>query len=146
MMEAQVTHTGRMDFNRYIGIPWRAGGRAFDGADCWGLVWLFYHHERGIELDAYQDAYGEDCKACEVGDLIEAGRSGWTQTLEPKPGDVAILRRAGHDCHVGIVAPRRHLLHVESAEAPSVLARIDATMKRRITGFYRWNQGTGRTL
>ena len=143
-MQGNVMQPGTMDFARYIGIPWRAGGRAFDGADCWGLVWLFYHHECGIELDAYQDAYGEDCRACEVGDLIEAGRCGWMQTLEPKPGDVAILRRAGHPAHVGIVAPRRHLLHVESADAPSVLARIDATMKRRITGFYRWKPNTGR--
>ena len=85
------------------------------------------------------------CRAREVGELIDAGRSGWTQTTEPRPGDVAVLMRAGHACHVGIIAPRRHLLHVESAEAPSVLARIDDAMRRRMTGVYRWRRGVAGT-
>ncbi len=137
-----------MDFSRYIGIPWAAHGRSLEGADCWGLVWLFYRDEFGIELDDYADAYDPACPADTVGELIAAGSSAWCQAPEPRSGDVAVLMRAGHACHachVGIVAPRRHLLHVESAEAPSAIARIDDAMKRRIAGFYRWRRNVGRS-
>lgn len=128
-----------MDWVRYIGIPWEAGGRSFDGADCWGLVWLFYKHELHIDLDSYDDAYGAECDAAEVGELIAEGKSLWRRCETPSPGDVAVLKRDGHLCHVGIIAPRRHLLHVESSEAPSVLARVDRALAWRIGGrTYRW--------
>ena len=126
-----------MDFSRYLGIPWVAGGRGFDGADCWGLVWLFYAEELGIRLDRYDDARGAGPRAAAV--LIGTGSSAWHQVENPRPGDVAVLMRAGCASHVGIVAPRRHLLHVESIAAPSVLAPIDTAMKNRIGDrIYRW--------
>lgn len=127
-----------MDFLRYIGVPWKMAGRTFDGADCWGLVWLFYKHELGIELRHYNDAYGDDYGADTSGRKISNEFDNWRRIDQPSAGDVAVLRRAGHNCHVGIVAPRRHLLHVESAAAPSVLSPIDGAMKRRIVGTYRW--------
>lgn len=126
-----------MNFERYIGVYWVDHGRTFSGFDCWGLVRLFYQHELGVELDSYLDAYAFGCGAREAGGAIAARIHNWTEVTQNRPGDVAVLNRGGVPCHVGIIAPRRHLLHVESAAAPSILQRIDQAMSNRIVGTYR---------
>jgi len=35
---------------KYIGHPYKEGGRGTDGVDCWGLLCLVYHQEFHIEL------------------------------------------------------------------------------------------------
>ena len=39
-----------MNFGKYINIPYKHLGRSFEGADCWGLIWLIYKEERNITL------------------------------------------------------------------------------------------------
>ena len=125
-----------MNFERYIGIPWRAGGRGMAGADCWGLVWLFYRNELAIEIPDYRDAYDLSCDAGELGNLITEKLTGWVEVGKPEPGSVALLNRTGQPCHVGIVAPGRRLLHVESAEAPSCLVPLTDSLRRRLVGYF----------
>ena len=35
---------------KFIGVPYKFGGKSFDGADCMGLILLWYM-EQGIEFD-----------------------------------------------------------------------------------------------
>ena len=44
-----------VDMNRYIGIPYEKGGISFKGADCFGLLRLFYEEEYGIRLPFFED-------------------------------------------------------------------------------------------
>lgn len=37
----------------YVGLPWKNGGRARDGLDCWGLARLVAAERFGAELPAY---------------------------------------------------------------------------------------------
>lgn len=39
--------------DKYIGIPWVEGGREFTGADCFGILMLYYKNELGIEIPDY---------------------------------------------------------------------------------------------
>lgn len=44
-----------MDVNRYIGIPWVAGGRSLDALDCWGLVMQIYADVFNFRLSDFLD-------------------------------------------------------------------------------------------
>jgi len=43
------------DFSKYIGIPYKNLGRDFGGCDCYGLLYLIYYKELGIELPDYTE-------------------------------------------------------------------------------------------
>ena len=42
---------------RYIGIPFVSGGRTIIGCDCYGLLYLAYTIELGIEIPSLADRY-----------------------------------------------------------------------------------------
>jgi len=44
-----------MKFNRYIGIPYKENGRDFKGVDCFGLCYLIWKYELGINLYSFTD-------------------------------------------------------------------------------------------
>ncbi len=46
--------------HRLVGIPFIAGGRGWDGCDCWGLLLLAYREVLGIELPSYDRAGAGD--------------------------------------------------------------------------------------
>ena len=39
-----------MNIGRYLGIPYRKGGRGWDGADCYGFARIIIHEETGFEM------------------------------------------------------------------------------------------------
>lgn len=41
-------------FEKYLSIPYRAGGRDWSGCDCYGLVRLILKEEKGIELPLFE--------------------------------------------------------------------------------------------
>lgn len=118
-----------MTFDRYVGLPWLEGGCGFDGVDCWGLLSLFYREERGIELNPYSMDQRPEVDA-------EAMDTGWEKAETPRPGDGAVYKRAGTGIyHVGLVAPRGMLLHIEK-DRTSVLIRGNP-IGARLIGHYR---------
>lgn len=125
-----------MQFDSYVGLPFASGGRCFDGVDCWGLVWLFFAHERGVRLRSYAEAYEDASDYQRTSSLISGGLDDW-QEADPKPGTVALILRGRKPSHVGIVAPGRRLLHIEHSDGLSCIAPITASMRRRIVGYYR---------
>jgi len=44
-----------INFEKYINIPYKQGGREEDGCDCYGLVKLIYEQERSIKLPDFKD-------------------------------------------------------------------------------------------
>lgn len=44
-----------MNFEKYINIKYKQGGRDKEGCDCYGLVKLIYEKERGIILPDFND-------------------------------------------------------------------------------------------
>ena len=43
------------NFDKYIGIKFAYQGRSFDGVDCFGIPFLMFQKERGIELPDFLD-------------------------------------------------------------------------------------------
>ena len=108
-----------MDFDRYVGLPWKSGGRGFDGVDCYGLVWLFYAHELGTSIRSFAEAYSNAEDRSETAELFSVGVEGKLP------------------CHVGIAAPGRRILHIEKRDGLSVMAPITASLSNRIEGYFR---------
>lgn len=59
-----------LDINKYIGIPWVAGGRSESAADCWGLVMLVYRNELGLELGDFMSDSGDEVVAQEIDEPV----------------------------------------------------------------------------
>lgn len=84
---------------KYIGIPYRQGGDAPAGADCWGLVRLVLRSERGLEMPTLSIGQTGNAQA------LRRCFAGW-QAADLRrlyEFDIVTMRNAyGH--HVGIVA------------------------------------------
>lgn len=120
-------------------MPYVAHGRGYDGADCWGIVFLYYRDVLETPVPSYSEEMAGRGMACAAfAPLISAEvERSWREVPDPVPGSVALLRNGRHPTHVGIVLERRRLLHSEGPGA-SVIERLDApTLKRRLVGFYR---------
>jgi len=103
-----------IDVSKYVGIPYRPGGRGPDGVDCYGLIWLFYQQELGIALPRYQGEpdMAEMIEVSRVVHGIEEGSGFWQEIPlgDAMLGDVVDLSVMG-GFHVGIYVPRRKMLH-----------------------------------
>lgn len=110
--------------NRYVGIPFRDGGRDESGCDCWGLVRLIYARELGIYLPTYGETSAFNLQ--QVVMLMQQGAQAeavWIEPQEPGEFDVVVMRRTSGGrapSHVGVLTQTGALLHVES--------RTDAVM------------------
>lgn len=102
-----------IDYSKYLGIPYQAGGRDFQHCDCWGLVRLFLLNEFEIEIGNYYE-YSVD-NLDEIKQIIEKvkkEKKEWIQVEEPQPGDILWIQTLKRDFHVGVVVHLGYILHV----------------------------------
>lgn len=131
-----------MDISKYIGIPFKDKGRNFEGLDCWGLVWLIYLKELGIELPSYTEQYvtAYDQEFLKV--LIqEACESSIWQSIESdfeKPGDVILFRILNCPCHVGLIVKKEYMVHVWKDINVCIERYTTSLWRTRLRGFYRY--------
>lgn len=124
----------------FMQIPWKRGGRSYQEADCWGVVYLWYRDVAGITIPSYSDMPGSnDADISSRDALISAESAGWIRTESPSKHDVVLLRTGGHTTHVGVMVDERHILHSEGPDGayPVVEALTSPRIARRISGFYR---------
>lgn len=120
-----------------IGVPYRNKGRDLLGADCWGLLRLFYIQEMGIMLPSYDEHYTDAFDKESTESAIETFSNDWTKVDIPQYGDAVKLRLMGHPCHVGVYLEHAEFLHTQSGH-DSCIDRLDGVKwKNRIDGFYR---------
>jgi cell wall-associated NlpC family hydrolase len=128
-----------MPLQRFVGVPYVAHGREYAGADCWGLLFLYYRDELGTPIPSYSSEMRErDFHRKDIGPLmdVEIDRL-WLQVDDPQPGDGVLLRAGRFNTHVGVFLGGGRMLHSEGPE-PSVVARLDdIRLRSRITGFFR---------
>ncbi len=127
----------------YVGIPYADKGRDRDGVDCWGLVRLVYAELMGIELPSHADGYVTAAEAADVARAIRGNMRPWSSVTRPHALDVALMRIAGSEAHVGLVSAPGWMLHVH-ATIDVALERTDTLVwRRRIVGYYRHDQVSG---
>jgi len=126
-----------MNFNQYIGLPFKQKGRDRTGVDCWGLVYLFYKEQFGITLPDYLNEY-DHVRDRRLGHLItEQTDIGWHKLDQPAPGDCIVLRLRGLPFHVGIVVDQRRMIHSQIGTEVAIEDYTSIRWKTRVLGFYR---------
>ncbi len=126
----------------YVGIPYVPHGREYTGADCWGILFLYYRDVLGTPVPAYSaEMDAREFRHKDIGPLIaEEREKHWRQVESPAVGDCVLMRAGRHDSHVGVFLGQGRMLHSEGPD-PSVIDRIgDMRWRNRISGFYRLNQ------
>ena len=115
----------------YIGIPFVAHGRAFEGADCWGLVVLWHQSEHGITLPDYGDRYETmadwEHRAAAFDEHKDDDFMMLSTGIAPAiaAGDCLLVFARGAPLHVGLYVGERFMLHTTATIGHSMLERID---------------------
>lgn len=105
-----------MNWDQYIGIPFKPDGRDHVGLDCWGLVVTIYKEQLNIELPSWSGVFKDQSYSClkQVARSMAIERDRWLKIDKPEPFDVVLLRTGAHVWHVGCVIDDTHMLHVMS--------------------------------
>jgi cell wall-associated NlpC family hydrolase len=125
------------DFEGYVGIPWRDGGRTRDGIDCWGLFRLVYREVLGIELPSFGEYYTTALDRIVIRKLVDGGMDNWQEVLMPDPGDGALLTIAGR-VHIGVVVGNDYMLHIEKGAGSVIENYYSMRIQNMLEGFYRY--------
>jgi len=142
--------------DRYVGIPFKSKGRDCEGIDCWGVPYLVYAQELGIELPLLSEGYLNAADRIDL-EQVSAGARRCFEEIElgsEQPLDVLLFRvptprqpgspsgPAVHQrWHVGLViTPRHTMLHVEKGK-DTVIERYRGATSRwthRLVSAWRW--------
>jgi cell wall-associated NlpC family hydrolase len=125
----------RFRLREFIGIPYRPGGRDFQGCDCWGLVRLFY---LGLDIElpdqviSPQDLSGID-------QAVREDMPRWIKVSAEEVPSVALfcLSKSGLIDHMGVNIGGSRMLHTIAGKSAH-LVRLDHPFYRaRRIGFYQ---------
>lgn len=129
-----------MNWEDFIGIPFKDKGRDLDGCDCYGLFRLVYLHGREINLPLYTGGYNGRADKDGVTRLIEEGKRSWSEIefTQEKSFDAILMKIQGYQ-HLGMVVEKGHMLHMPR-DSFSCIERYDNVRYQAvIEGFYRYN-------
>jgi probable lipoprotein NlpC len=127
--------------DKYVGLPFKDGGRDRDGLDCYGALALIYREEFAITLPTYEGAYVSAHERDEVAALLaqRIPADAWTPvTGSPRVGDAVVFRVLNQPWHVGVMVSPTEFLHVEAAQGTATIERLDSfRWARRRHAVYR---------
>lgn len=124
----------------YIGLPYTDRGRDRAGCDCWGLVRLVLREQWGIEVPSAHTDYADPDDRAAAHALFETYRGGAWLQVEPeaaRAGDVVLLRRGRHACHVGILTAPRVMLHIQRGIDASIERLDGAVWAQKVDSYWR---------
>ena len=113
---------------KYVGIPFKDGGRDAEGLDCYGLLWRIYQDEFHLAIPSYAGAYVSAHERDEVAALLANRIPGdaWIPVLGvPQAGDAVVFRILSAPWHVGVMVSAADFLHVEQAQGVAAIERLD---------------------
>lgn len=123
---------------KYLGIPYRHGGRDLNGLDCLGLIHLFYRY-CGITVPdgdgkAYDTQWVLDDPERYLRGLQQVGRE--VPLYDLKPLDLVYFRLLGYISHGGIMVDPYRFIHVMQHQRVH-LTPLTAPWRRRLAGARR---------
>lgn len=128
-----------LDVSKYIQIPYKSGGRDFDGCDCYGLVRLVLEKEFEKVLPDYSQEYDNANNVKVTAPIIKKYKPLLTGKKKESPdiGDLAVFNYRGLPSHIGIYVGEGRILHILSNSKYSVCEKLNSPYLRgRLEGFY----------
>lgn len=126
-----------MSLAKYIGIPFVDQGRSFEGSDCYGVIWLFYKHEKGITLPMLNQ-YESTAQSGKIAQIIQREKPLWKRVYRPEYGDVIVFVIGGIERHVGVYIGDEKFIHGFQSSDSCVEALGSSVWKNRVGGFFRY--------
>lgn len=129
--------------HKYVGIPYLSNGRTIFGCDCWGLVYIVFKNELGIDLPIVSGEYIKGTEAGEVAPVFErykkemVAEKKFTEVNEFSPCDLILFRLSGAVSHIGIFACEEKFLHTDGRAGACFEKVNHRYWNRRIDGIYR---------
>jgi cell wall-associated NlpC family hydrolase len=126
---------------RYVGLPYRAGGRERDGLDCWGLIRLIYREQLGIDLPEIPGIVKGDQLSISR-EILDQCLSGWVE--QPKPTELCAvgMTRKGAIHHGGVWTEADGGKIIHCWDGLPVVADIPRNLNLRglrIVNFFLWH-------
>lgn len=114
-----------------------------DGADCWGLAYLAYKQEKGIEVPDYLWAYDDthDVEKISAHIAAEKASSRWKDVADPEPFDLVLMQESAAGMvgiHVGLVIRPNYMIHIRRKKGVVIQPINSFEWKNRIMGFVRY--------
>lgn len=126
----------------YVGLPYLAGGKGMDGADCWGLVALIHERELGKPLPPYEGPlFTQGCDRADLAEQALAYSRRFPKVLADQVtlGDVILMRTGRHPFHCGLILALGWMLHTEEQANGACIETYEGlAWKRRIISFHRF--------
>jgi cell wall-associated NlpC family hydrolase len=123
------------DYSKYIGIPFKYGGRDYNVLDCYGLVMLLYKEIHGIIID---DVTSPEYLA-DIHNLVAVEKLKW-EACEPEVGAVIVFSIRGYGAHVGYYIGNDRFIHTWEKTGGVTIERFSLSWKHRTLGVYKWKQ------
>lgn len=123
------------NFDEYVGLPYKATGRARSGIDCYGLLVLIYRERLDISLPLYE-GYDDPHEARAL-ELLRQGKSSWVQVAKPNTYDAVLFKVHGAPNHIGLVTKPGTMIHCARGKDSVIEGYLRPMWKSRIEGFYR---------
>jgi len=122
-----------MNYQKFVGIPFKDGGRDKNGVDCWGLVKLMYK-ELGIDLPEF---YIGAMQTLKIENALKSNEKNWTKLSEPEAPCLVLINIS---CgvwadHVGFYIGDGKFLHCYRHTGVCI-DRLNH-WKSRIIGYYK---------
>lgn len=124
-----------LDYSKYIGIPFKYGGRSEKSLDCYGLVMLLYKELHNIILpDMDSPEYLE-----EIEKLMAAEKLNWTP-CPIEEGAVLLFNIKGYGSHVGYYIGEDKMIHTWEQTSGVTIERLSFSWNNRILGSYKYEK------
>ena len=118
---------------KYIGIPYKINGYSFSGVNCYGLIWLIYKNELGIELGKYPHL-PQDLREVAVFENYDKEGFELIHIFDLKDFDVVIFAYNNKVNHLGLYYDGR-IFHIYNDY--SVAEPLSDNFKKRIRYIFR---------
>lgn len=132
--------TSTLNLSEFIGIPFVSKAQLFSGADCYGLVTLYYKYVLGIDIPSFIIAH-DSVRRVFLAYLNEISKN-WVRIDKPEQHcGVAIKMNDQHPkmvTHFGVMIDDHRLLHTLEKMGSHIIDIDSPLVKNKIEGFYRW--------
>lgn len=129
-----------MIINDFIGIPFVNKGRSAHGADCYGIVELYYKHILNIEIEEIR-ADANNAKQCFVKYLDQISRN-WVKVENPTKHSVVVMsthpQHPDMITHFGVMIDDKRMLHTFKETQCHIMDINNPLIKTQIRGYYQW--------